>query len=57
MAQEITRKAQELSLDNNVKTQLKRVPFGKEMLKEFSFSPQWRNLNNGTISTPSKIAS
>lgn len=47
MADNITQKAEALSLDGGARSTLKRVPFGKEMRKQFSFDPKWRNLNHG----------
>lgn len=26
-----------------------RVPFGREMRKEFQFDPEWRNMNHGLL--------
>jgi hypothetical protein len=50
MAQQITQKAQQLSLTNGeVKPNLRKRAFGKDMLKEFSFDPEWRNLNHGIL--------
>lgn len=52
MAEQITQKAQELSLTNgDVNPNLKKRAFGKDMLKEFSFDPEWRNLNHGILDT------
>lgn len=34
-----------LSLDE--KTSYQRIPFGKEMLKQFSFGSNFKNLNHG----------
>jgi len=47
MTEQIAQQAQEISLNGDSKPSLKRRPFGKEMLKEFTFDPEWRNLNNG----------
>jgi hypothetical protein len=33
---------------SNRSTRYKRVPYGKEMLKQFSFDPEYRNVNHGT---------
>lgn len=38
-------KAQEASPQSHQKYE--RVPFGKEMLKQFSFDPEYHNVNHG----------
>ena len=54
MASTLEQKIGEVSL-NGHSTSSKRVPFGKELLKHFSFGPNYKNLNNGTHSFPNHI--
>lgn len=39
-----------MGINNSVQeaSTYKRVPFGKEMLNEFLFDPDFKNLNHGT---------
>jgi hypothetical protein len=41
-----------LSLNEKTKTTYERIPFGKEMLKQFPFGPNFKNLNHGMKDIP-----